>query len=403
MISVEEALARTTEAFSPLPGEEVSLEKALGRVLAEDAYAAVSHPPTDVSAMDGYAVRAKDVAQVPVSLSVVGEAPAGGAYKDEVMSGQAVRIFTGGTVPQGADTIIIQENTERNGETVMVVKGARDGTYIRRQGMDFKTDEVGLKAGRRLAPRDIAFAAAMNLSHLTVRRKPSIAILSTGNELILPGKTPGPNRIPGSNGPGLAAFVDSCGGNPMDLGIAPDDEKALAALAAGAKDSDLLVTSGGVSVGDHDIVRDALGRHGLKVNFWGVAMRPGKPLLFGHFSGVPFLGFPGNPVATLVCATVYLRPAIDAMLGVCDGRTEEISARLTCNLDANDERQCYLRAHLSTDREGNMTATPLPKQDSAMISILSQANGLLIRPPNAQAAKVGECVTVIPLAGRHAG
>lgn len=403
MISVEEALERITEAFSPLPGEEVSLKEALGRVLAEDAQAAVSHPPADVSAMDGYAVRAEDVSQVPATLAVVGEAPAGSAYDHEVQPGQAVRIFTGGPVPRGADAVVIQENTERNGDTVTVAKGAGAGTYIRRQGLDFKTGEVGLKAGRRLAPRDIAFAAAMNLSHLTVRRKPRVAVLSTGDELIRPGETPGPNRIPGSNGPALAAFVDSCGGIAVDLGIAPDDEKALAALAAGAKDSDLLVTSGGVSVGDHDIVRGALGGCGLEMDFWGVAMRPGKPLLFGHFARVPFLGFPGNPVSTLVCAAVYLRPAIDAMLGVRDGEPKEMSARLACDVDANDERQNYLRVRLSTDGEGNLTATPFPKQDSAMISILSQAEGLLIRPPHAPAAKAGERATVIPLAGRQPG
>ncbi len=407
MISVEDALARVTGAFSPLPGEEVSLENALGRVLAEDVCAAVSHPPADVSSMDGYAVRAGDVAEIPASLSVTGEAPAGGSYESEVAVGQAVRIFTGGTVPRGADAVVMQENTERDGDTVTVLKSAGIGTHIRRKGLDFEAGDLGLKAGRRLAPRDIAFAAAMNRSHLKVRRKPRIAVLSTGDELAPPGDPLGPNQIPGSNGPALAALVESCGGEPVNLGIAPDDEKALAAMVAGTKDSDLLVTSGGVSVGDHDIVHDALSECGLEVDFWGVAMRPGKPLLFGHVSGVPFLGFPGNPVSTLVCAVIYLRSAIDAMLGVDDGDSDgmsgKITVRLACDLEANDKRQDYMRVHLSRDGEGNLTATPFAKQDSSMVSILSQADGLLIRPPLAPAAKAGERATVIPLDSRQAG
>jgi molybdopterin molybdotransferase len=400
MISVEDSLTRVTGAFSPLPGERVSLAEALGRVLDEDVHAAVSHPPANVSAMDGYAVRAGDVAQIPAALTVVGEASAGRSYENKVEPGQAVRIFTGGTVPQGADAIIIQENTKRDSDTVTVMKEAGVGTYIRRQGLDFEAGELGLKAGRRLVPRDIAFAAAMNLSHLKVRRKPHIAVLSTGDELIRPGETPGPNQIPGSNGPALAAFVDSCGGEPVDLGIAPDDKKALAVMAAMAKDSDLLVTSGGVSVGDHDITHDALGECGLEVDFWGVAMRPGKPLLFGHLSGVPFLGFPGNPVSTLVCAVVYLRPAIDAMLGVGNKEFKETTAQLACDLDANDARQDYLRVRLARDEEGSLTASPFSKQDSSMISILSQADGLLIRPPHAPAIKAGARATVIPLGRR---
>jgi len=397
MISVEDSLTRVIGAFSPLSGERVSLAEALSRVLAEDVHAAVSHPPANISAMDGYAVRTEDVTQVPAALIVVGEASAGRSYKDKIKLGQAVRIFTGGTVPQGADAIVIQENIKRDGNTVTVMKEARAGTYIRHRGLDFEAGELGLKAGQRLTPRDIAFAAAMNLSHLEVRRKPRIAVLSTGDELIRPGETPGPNQIPGSNGPALAAFVDSCGGEPMDLGIAPDDEKVLAVMAAGAKDSDLLVTSGGVSVGNHDIVHDALRECGLEVDFWGVAIRPGKPLLFGHVLGVPFLGFPGNPVSTMVCAVVYLRPAIDAMLGVDNGGFKETIARLACDLNANDERQDYLRVRLARDGKGNLTAAPFSKQDSSMISIFSQADGLLIRPPHAPAVKAGERATVIPL------
>ena len=390
-------MARVTAAFAPLPGEEVSLENALGRVLAEDVHATVSHPPADVSAMDGYAVRAGDVAETPASLTVVGEAPAGGCYEGEVAPGEAVRIFTGGTVPRGADAVVMQENTERDGATVTVKKSSDPGTHIRPQGQDFKSGDMGLAAGRRLGPHDIALAAAMNMSHLSVRRKPRIAVLSTGDELTPPGKTPGPDHIPGSNGPALVAFIESRGGEAVDLGIAPDDEGTLASLAAGAKGSDAFVTSGGVSVGDHDIVHNALGPCGLEVDFWGVAMRPGKPVMFGRLSDTPFFGFPGNPVSTLVCAVVFLGAAMDAMLGTAGRGSGEIPVRLACELKSNGKRQDFMRVRLSHDAEGNLTATPFPKQDSAMLSVLAEADGLLIRPPLAPAAKAGDLASVIAL------
>lgn len=390
-------MARVTAAFTPLPGEEVSLENALGRVLAEDVHATVSHPPADVSAMDGYAVRAEDVAETPASLTVVGEAPAGGCYEGEVAPGEAVRIFTGGTVPRGADAVVMQENTERDGATVTINKSSDPGTHIRPQGQDFKSGDRGLAAGRRLGPHDIALAAAMNMSHLSVRRKPRIAVLSTGDELTPPGKTPGPDHIPGSNGPALVAFIESRGGEAVDLGIAPDDEGALASLAAGAKGSDAFVTSGGVSVGDHDIVHNALGPCGLEVDFWGVAMRPGKPVMFGRLSDTPFFGFPGNPVSTLVCAVVFLGSAMDAMLGTAGRGSGEIPVRLACELKSNGKRQDFMRVRLSHDAEGTLTATPFPKQDSAMLSVLAEADGLLIRPPLAPAAKAGDLASVIAL------
>jgi len=397
MISVEEAMVRVTAAFAPLPGEEVSLENALGRVLAEDVHATVSHPPADVSAMDGYAVRAGDVAETPASLTVMGEAPAGGCYEGEVAPGEAVRIFTGGTVPRGADAVVMQENTERDGATVTINKSSGPGTHIRPQGQDFKSGDRGLAAGRRLGPHDIALAAAMNMSHLSVRRKPRIAVLSTGDELTPPGETPGPDHIPGSNGPALVAFIESRGGEAVDLGIAPDDEGALASLAAGAKGSDAFVTSGGVSVGDHDIVHNALGPCGLEVDFWGVAMRPGKPVMFGCLSDTPFFGFPGNPVSTLVCAVVFLGAAMDAMLGMAGRGSGEIPVRLACELKSNGKRQDFMRVRLSHDTEGNLTATPFPKQDSAILSVLAEADGLLIRPPLAPAAKAGDLASVIAL------
>lgn len=397
MIAVEEAQARILEAFSTLPAEEVALSEAAGRVLAEDLVSRRTQPPAAVSAMDGYAVRAGDVAETPASLTVVGEAPAGGCYEGEVAPGEAVRIFTGGTVPRGADAVVMQENTERDGATVTVKKSSDPGTHIRPQGQDFKSGDMGLAAGRRLGPHDIALAAAMNMSHLSVRRKPRIAVLSTGDELTPPGKTPGPDHIPGSNGPALVAFIESRGGEAVDLGIAPDDEGTLASLAAGAKGSDAFVTSGGVSVGDHDIVHNALGPCGLEVDFWGVAMRPGKPVMFGRLSDTPFFGFPGNPVSTLVCAVVFLGAAMDAMLGTAGRGSGEIPVRLACELKSNGKRQDFMRVRLSHDAEGNLTATPFPKQDSAMLSVLAEADGLLIRPPLAPAAKAGDLASVIAL------
>ncbi|MCY4499536.1 MAG: molybdopterin molybdotransferase MoeA, partial [Rhodospirillaceae bacterium] len=316
MISVVEARQKILKPLLPTGVETVGLAGALGRVLAEEVRARVTQPPVAVSAMDGYAVRAADVAQTPATLRQIGEAPAGGAYDGVVGPGETVRIFTGGPVPCGADAIVIQEDAVANGEKIIVKEGTPKGKYIRPAGLDFSEGEVGLRSGQVLDARDVALAASMNCPWLRVHRKPRIAVLATGDELVMPGEPLGPNQIVSSNNVGLCAFVEASGAEAVDLGIALDTEDSLRTLAAGAKGADMLVTIGGASVGDHDLVRHVLGDVGLEVDFWRIAMRPGKPLMAGVFHDKPVIGLPGNPVSALVCSYVILIPAVRAMLGL---------------------------------------------------------------------------------------
>lgn len=399
MLAVAEALARITGAFTPLPAETVSLADALGRTLAEDVIARVTQPPAAVSAMDGYAVRAADLASIPARLAVIGEAPAGGAFDGTVGAGETVRIFTGGPVPDGTDAIVIQEDTERDGNAVLVKEAVTAGTYVRPAGLDFRTGQVGITAGRLLGARDIGLAAAMNNPWLRVHRRPRVAILATGDEVVLPGDPLGPHQIVSSNGFSLSAFVESCGGQPVHLGIAPDDKAALTDLIAGARGTDLLVSSGGVSVGDRDLVGHVLGEQGMNLDFWKIAMRPGKPLLFGRIGDTPVLGLPGNPVSALVCATLFLRPAMAVMLGRPQANEARETAILGTDLPANDRRQDYLRARLSIDSQGRRRATPFPRQDSSMLATLAHADCLIVRPPLASPAKADEAVEIVPLSG----
>jgi len=398
MIAVEEAQARVIAGVRPLPAETVSLSEALGRVLAEDVAARVSHPPTEVSAMDGYAVRAADVSGVPVELVVVGEAGAGRGWTGTLGQGQAVRIFTGAPVPAGADAVVIQENTDAGTGKVLVKEGVRAGTFVRPAGLDFSTGEVLLKAGEVMTARRVGLAAAMNVPWLRVVRRPRIAILSTGDEIVMPGDPVAPGQIVSSNGPGLAAFVAAMGGVPIHLGIALDTRESLASLAAGAKGADMLVTTGGASVGDYDLVKPVLAELGMELDFYKIAMRPGKPLMFGSVGDIAVLGLPGNPVSAMVCATVFLGPAIMRMLG---RPTELATARavLGTPVRENDRRQEYLRGRLERGADGTLVATPFDRQDSAVMSRLAQADCLIVRPPFAPAAQAGDAVTVVPLDG----
>ena len=393
MISVAEALERVTGAFAPLALETVALPDALGRVLGEDVVARMTQPPVAVSAMDGYAVRAEDTTAPPVTLQVVGEAPAGGAFGGRLGAGEAVRIFTGGPVPDGADAIVIQENTDAGEGTVNVREGVAPGRYVRRAGLDFEAGWTGLRAGRVLSARDIGLAAAMNHPWLKVRRAPRVAILTTGDEIVMPGEMVGPHQIVSSNTLAMEAALKTFGAEPVNLGIAPDDSKALKRLAAGARGADLLITTGGVSVGDHDIVRQALGEDGFMLDFWKIAMRPGKPVAFGRLGETPLLGLPGNPVSAVVCALVFAQPAIATMLGRENAGTPE-RARLGCDLAANDERQEYLRAYLHEEPNGAV-ATPFQTQDSSMLSDLARADCLVVRPPHAKAVAAGESVEIM--------
>ncbi len=398
MIPVAEAQQRLIAMIQPLGAEQVPLTEGLGRVLAEDVVARRTAPPWAVSAMDGYAVRAADVASVPAKLKVVGAVPAGQAYPHPVKAGEAVRIFTGAPVPDGADAIVIQEDTERDGDIVLVREGAPDRPLCPPRRSRFQRGRDRSQSRPPAQRADVGFAAAMNRPWLLVHRKPRVAILPTGDEVVMPGDPVGPNQIVSSNGIALAALVTACGGVPVHLPIAPDDNSALQRIAAGAAGADLLLTTGGASVGDHDLVRDALGAAGLTLDFWTVAMRPGKPLMVGNYRDTPMIGLPGNPVSTLVCGLLFAKPALDRMSGLSDVFPTPGRARLKVPLEENDRRQDYLRATLSYAADGTPEAEPFKKQDSSMISLLARADCLVIRAPHAPAAKPGDWVEIIPLA-----
>jgi molybdopterin molybdotransferase len=403
MIPVAEARQRILTDLAVMPAEQVGLNEALGRVLAEDIAARRTQPPLAVSAMDGYAVRAADVASVPASLKIIGAAPAGSPFEGSVAPGTAVRIFTGAPVPAGADAIVIQEDTERDGDTVIVKEGVAAGRYVRKAGLDFQAGDVLLQAGRVLNARDIGLAAAMNVPWLQVRRQPRIALLATGDEIVLPGEDAGPSDIVSSNTFALDGLVRAAGGVPITLGIAADDIASIRTMAEGAKGADILVTTGGASVGEHDLVQAALGDVGLQVDFWQIAMRPGKPLIFGRLGETPMLGFPGNPVSSMVCGALFLKPALAAMLGMADVEPRLETAILGIDLKENDQREEYMRATLAHDSEGNRVATPFPVQDSSMFSRMALADCLLVRAPHAPAAKAGDRVSYITLGGGMIG
>ena len=397
LIPVEEALKSVLAGVSRLGAEEVSVSDAHGRVLAEDVLSRVTQPPADVSAMDGYAVRAEDVADVPVVLTQIGESAAGSSFDGKVGPGEAARIFTGAPVPAGADAIVIQEDTESDGDQITVAESVAQGRYIRPAGLDFKQGDALLKAGRFITARDISLASAMNIPWLRVIRRPRIAVLSTGDELVMPGEPLGPNQIISSNSLGLGALVRAMGAEAINLGIAKDDPESLLEMIEGAGRADMLVTIGGASVGDYDLVKSVLGQQGLDIKFSTVAMRPGKPLIFGSIHGTPMLGLPGNPVSAGVTSVLFLRPAIEVMLGV--DRTEQPveTAKLGRNLVANDFRQDYLRSSLTVAPDGELTATPFEKQDSSMLALFAKADCLVIRPPNAPEIEAGDRVEIIRL------
>ena len=399
MITVAEARSRILAAFKPLAAEQVALTAALGRVLAEDVTARVTQPPSAVSAMDGYAVRSADIASVPVRLRVVGSIAAGHAYDGAVKNGEAARIFTGAALPSGADAVVIQEDTTAEGDHVQVRASVHAGRHVRAAGTDFNKGDRLLKAGRMLTARDIGIAAAMNTPWLRVARRPRVAILATGDEVVMPGDAIGPTQIVSSNSLSLSAFVTACGGAPIHLGIAPDNLDMLRTMAQGAAGADLLVTSGGASVGEHDLVQKALGQAGMELDFWKIAMRPGKPVIFGRIGSTPVLGLPGNPVSALVCSTLFLRPAIEAMLGRTASETPMPTALLGRDLPENDSREDYLRAEISYDDAGRCVATPFPKQDSSMLSLMARADCLIIRPIRASAIKAGNPVPIVALTG----
>ncbi|MDX2142407.1 MAG: molybdopterin molybdotransferase MoeA [Rhodospirillaceae bacterium] len=396
MISVAEARAAIVTALKAGGTEDIAVMDALGRVLAGEAKARIDHPAADVTAMDGYAVCAADAVR-GATLKVIATSAAGHPWSGTLGAGQAVRIFTGAHVPAGADAIVIQEDTAAKGDAVTINEAATKGRHIRPKGQDFRSGETVQRGPRRLSFRDVGLLAAMNLPRVSVFTRPKIGVLSTGDEVVMPGDEIKPGQLASANGPGLCAFIASKGAAPVHLGIARDDATSLKTMAEAARDLDMLVTTGGVSVGDHDLIAKVLGDNGLVVNFHKIAMRPGKPLLFGALKGTPFLGLPGNPVSAMVGAILFLGPALDKMTGLAGDAPAVTRARLAVGLKANDKREDYLRATLERDDAGRLIATPYPKQDSAMISTLARADGLVIRPPHAPEAKAGDEVDVIVL------
>ncbi len=400
LMPVAEALARVLADAEPLAAEATPLADAHGRVLAADVAALRTQPPADVSAMDGYAVRSADVAKVPVKLKIIGEVAAGHPFRGTIGAGEAARIFTGGVLPPGADTIVIQENTSREGEAVVVITPSGKGKHVRDEGLDFKSGAVLLAKGRRLTDRDLALAAAMNHPTVPVHRCPKVALLATGDELVMPGGTPGFGQIVYSNGYATMAAARQEGCEVVDLGIVPDRLVETAAAVRCARDlgADILVTSGGASVGDYDLVREALASEGLALSFWKVALRPGRPMMHGRLGRMHVLGLPGNPVSAYVCTVLFLLPLIRRLAGRSDVVPPTETARLGCDLPANDERADYLRATLAISPDGVPVATPAPVQDSSMLMPLARADCLLVRAPFAPAAKAGESCSIIRLA-----
>ncbi|MCV0429572.1 MAG: molybdopterin molybdotransferase MoeA [Roseibium sp.] len=399
LMPVAEALEKLLEEVTPLESQIVPLEQANGRFLAAPVASTRTQPPFAASAMDGYAIRHQDIEGQNTKLTVIGEAPAGHSFSGQVEAGEAVRIFTGAPVPDGSDTILIQENAERNGDEITVLENPDCGAFVRPAGLDFSKNETLLTPPLKLSYRHLALAAAMNHAELAVVRKPKVAILATGDELVRPGAEPGPDQIIASNHAGIAALVEDCGGVPIDLGISPDDPIELANHVRRAimEKVDILVTLGGASVGDHDLVQDVLGREGMDLSFWRIAMRPGKPLMAGHLGKTKVLGLPGNPVSSLVCGLLFLKPLLQAMLGEAAIRSGVKNAILGEDLPENDRRQDYVRATLEEDASGGLIATPFSKQDSSMLGLLARSGALIVRPPHAPAQKAGTPVPVLIL------
>ena len=389
MLSVEEATARIVAAFQPLDTERVLLKAAIGRTVAADIRARCDQPPAPVSTMDGYAVRSQDSGP----RKLIGTAPAGHPFAGMVRLNETVRLFTGSVLPAGADAVLAQEDADIDGDHVRFRETPTPGKFVRPQGLDFVAGTVLAEAGRGLSPRDLALLAAGDVAEVEVRRRPVIAFAATGDELSRPGEPRKPGGVVASSVYGLEPLIAQWGGEPRDLGILPDRPDAIARLAR--EKCDLLVTLGGASVGDHDLVQTALSGEGLRLDFWKIAMRPGKPLIFGHLGAKPFLGLPGNPVSSLVCALLFLRPAIAAMLGRSPA-TPLRNARLAASLPANDARQDYLRATLEW-RDGGHWARPFAKQDSAMLNPFTKADALIVRKPHAPSLEEGAVIDILLL------
>jgi molybdopterin molybdotransferase len=401
LMPVADALAAILAGVEPLAEEMAGLDAAFHRVLARDVAALRTQPPQAMSAMDGYAVRAADAAQVKARLKVIGEVAAGRPFDRTIAPGEAVRIFTGGVIPDGADAVIIQEDTVADGGNITVTEAAIVGRHIRPAGVDFRQGDVLMSQGSRLTDRDLSLAASMNHPELPVRRRPKVALLATGDELVMPGTTPGPGQIVYSNGYALRALARTEGAETVDLGIAADTVESTTAGIRRARDldADILVTTGGASVGDHDLVKQSLEAEGVAMTFWQVAMRPGKPMMHGRLGGMRVIGVPGNPVSSYVCTLLFVVPLIRALSGRKSVHHVRESAVLGRDVGANDRREDYLRARLEQRADGTLVATPVNHQDSSLLANLSAAGALVIRPPFAPAATAGSRCDILLLPG----
>ncbi len=396
---VAEALAAILHDSEPLDEEMAALDLAHHRTLSRDVAARRTQPPQAMSAMDGYAVRAADAAAVNTRLRVIGEVAAGRPFDRAIGAGEAARIFTGGVIPDGADAVVIQEDAVADGNSITITEAAITGRHIRPAGVDFRQGDVLLKAGNRLTDRDLSLAASMNYPELPVRRRPRVALLATGDELVMPGNEPGPGQIVYSNGYALRALMRSEGAETVDLGIAADTMAATTAGIRAAREAqaDILVTTGGASVGDHDLVKKALEMEGVAMAFWKIAMRPGKPMMHGRIGSMRVIGVPGNPVSSYVCTYLFVVPLIRALLGNTIVRHSPESGVLGRDLGANDQREDYLRAVIETRADGRLVATPVDKQDSSLLANLSRSQGLVIRAPFAPPSKAGSPCDILRL------
>lgn len=397
LLPVEEARHRILKGVKAVPIEMVRLDEALGRVLARPVTARRSQPPFAASAMDGYAVMSADVAQTPTILRVTGQSAAGHGFSARLKQGSCIRIFTGAPLPKGADAVVIQENAKPLSDgTVQILQSASSHQHVRAAGLDFRRGEIVLHPGTVLGARDIGVAAAANAAVLAVRTRPRVAILATGDELVRPGERPKADQIVSSNSHALAAMAIKFGATVVDLGIVGDDLRATERAIGRASKADILLTTGGASVGDHDFMQQALQNSGVKIDFWKIAMRPGKPFMYGRRKNQHVIGLPGNPVSAQVCARLFLLPLIATLLGQSH-IDDAIRARLGSALKANDSRQDYVRSRLAISQDGQLVATAFSVQDSSMQRQFREADALIIRPPHAPAAKEGDVVDILRL------